>query len=160
MALDTAAITAGIAAIQVLKYGGSAGEYITMKDVSALDPHVEQRELPLAMPMPGEWKGGAQGAPVEETTFGTASTRFWMVHQTLKYIFFQSTVGAERDINDFYLAASKNADLLWEALVELDVSGVDVEAVNITPIGVITDPMGDEFIGCFIEVTVREFVNP
>ena len=159
MALDTAATTAGIAALAVPQYGNASVD-ITILDIDELDPHIEQRDLPVFFPAPGEWKGGAAGSPSTETTFGTPSTRFWLVHQTFKYVFIQAIVGEGRDINDYYLPASKNADALWTALAALNVSGVDVENINISPIGIVNDPVGTEFVGTIFEIAVKEKINP
>jgi len=158
MALATATITAAIAGMTVYKYGSTTTK-ISIKDINALDPHVEARDCPILFPAPGEWKGGAEGAPDEETTFGTASTRMWTVHQVFKYLFVQAQAGSERDINDYYLPASANADSIWSALLALDISGVDVEGVNMSPVGVVTDPTGTQHIGCFFDVTFRERIN-
>jgi hypothetical protein len=157
MSLNTSAITAAIASISVTAYGST--DAITIRDVDTIDPHVEQRDCPIMFPAPGEWKGGANGSPDEETTFGTFSTRMWVVHQVFKYVFIQSPVGAGRDINDYYKAASTNADGLWEALTQVNVAAIDVESVNMTPIGIISDPVGGKFVGCFFNIAFRERIN-
>ena len=110
----TSTITAGIAALQVLKYG-SLTEYITIDDISATELHIESRDCPILFPVPGEWKGGAEGSPDTETTFGTASGRMWWKHQKFVYALAEDVVGAGRDINDQYLSASENADAIWTA---------------------------------------------
>jgi hypothetical protein len=158
MALDTATITAAIAAMQVTAVGTSA--YITITDINTIDPHIEARDCPIMIPAPGEWKGGASGSPDNETTFGAPGARMWQVHQNFKYIFVQALVGAGRDINDHYLAASQNADALWTAFTALNISGVDVKSVNIQPIGTIQDPMGEKMIGCFFDIAFLERINP
>lgn len=158
MALATLTITAAIAGMTIYQYGSTTST-INVRDIDELDPHVEVRDCPILFPAPGEWKGGASGSPAEETTFGTYNTRMWQAHQSLKYIFIQTQAGAGRDINDYYLAASGNADNIWTALTELNVDGVDVESVNMTPIGVVTDPVGDSHIGCFFDLALRERIN-
>ena len=161
MALNTAAITAAMAAMSVTGTSttGTNG-VIAIKDINTMDLHVHNRDCPIMIPAPGEWKGGSSGSPDSETTFGAPGTRFWLVHQTFRYIFFQAEAGAGRDANDHYLAASQNADLLWTAITVLNISNTDVQAVNIGHIGTIQDPMGGKLIGCFFEITFRERINP
>jgi len=158
MALNTSGITSAIASLSVVRYGSTVAT-INIKNVTALDPHVEARDCPILFPAPGDWKGGASGSPAEETTFGTPSTRMWIVHQTFKYIFIQAQAGTERDINDYYNAASYNVDALWTALTALDVSGVDVENINTTPIGVLEDPTGTNHVGCIFQIALKERIN-
>jgi hypothetical protein len=158
MALNTALITATVAALAVPAVGSTKN--IAFTDISNVDLHINQRDCPIVIPAPGEWKGGSSGSPDTETTFGAPGARMWLVHQNFKFIFVQAMVGAGRDVNDHYLKASQNADAIWTALTALNIAGVDVQAVNIQPIGVISDPMGEKMIGCFFDVTFRERINP
>ena len=152
MALNTAGITAAVAAMSV--------SGVTITDINTMDVHIEQRDCPVMIPAPGEWKGGSSGSPDNETTFGAPGTRYWMVHQTFRYVFVQAVVGAGRDINDWYLKASQNADAIWTAITALDISGVDVQGINMGHIGTIQDPSGNKLIGCFFDITFRERINP
>jgi hypothetical protein len=151
MALNAAGITSAIAALSI--------SGVTVKDVSGMPDKVLQRDCPIMFPAPGDWIGAGSGSSDEETTFGTPSTRYWQTHRTFKYLFLHSAVGTGRGLADEYDAAVTKLEAIWQAVIGLDVAGVDVEGFSHTAIGVLSDPSGSQFNGAFVEIQLREKVN-
>ena len=50
-------------------------------------------------------------------------------------------------------------DLIWEALLELDIPDIDVISVAWSKPATVTDPSGAQFVGISCEIGFREKVN-
>ena len=152
MTLAATTVSAGIAALSI-------SGMKSIKDVDGIPDEVSTRECPIMFPDPNNWLDAGEGAPEEETTFGTPSTRYWVVHRGYNYIWAYREAGDGRGLKSHYSAGSTMLDAITTAIVALDVSGVDVQGVSHSRFGVITDPSGKSFYGAFITVRVRERIN-
>jgi len=153
MSLSASAISAGIAAMTV--------SGVTIKDIDEIPEAVMVRDCPILFPSFDTWMGGANGEPTEgPTTFGTASTRYWIFNRTYRYIFLYKPLGSERRLRDHFAGMVEKADAIIEALCELDIDGVDVQNVVLGEFGVITDPSANNFYGFTLAITFRERINP
>jgi hypothetical protein len=150
MALNSAGITAAIAALNI--------SGVTIKDVTAIPQQVTNRDCPILFPFPNDWISGGKAA-ADETTFGTPSTRLWHVHRTFTYLYLHSAVGAGRELSDYYSGAVTKLENITSAITTLDVSGVDVETIAHTGIGVLQDAAGNKFTGCQFDITLQERIN-
>lgn len=131
----------------------------SIRDVTDIPDEVDSRACPVMFPDPNAWLDASEGAPEEETTFGTPSTRYWVVHRGYNYIWAYREAGEGRGLKSHYSAGSTMLDAIMTAIVALDVANVDVQGVSHTRFGVITDPSGKSFYGAFITVRVRERIN-
>lgn len=152
MALSAATVSAGIAALSVT---GMA----SIRNVDNIPEEVDKRSCPILFPDPENWLDAGEGAIDEETTFGTASTRYWQVHRGYNYIYLHAEAGDGRGLKSHYSAGSTMLDRIMTAITQLDVSGVDVESVSHTRLGLITDPAGKQFYGSFISIRCLERIN-
>lgn len=151
MALNSAAITAAIADLEVTG--------ISIRDTGEIPQTVTSRDCPVFFPMPDNWIGGSQIASEEQSTFGTPSTRYWTVLRDYQYMYLHHAAGAGRGNRDHYAAMVELLENLIEAILTLDVSGVDVVDVGHSPIGTYKDPAGNQFGGCPVTITFRERIN-
>ena len=152
MALAATTVSAAIASLSVTGMK-------SIRDVDAVPEEVDTRNCPIMFPDPNNWLAAGSGAPIDETTFGTAGTRYWVVHRSYNYVWLYKECGDGRKLSSHYSAASTMLDALVTALVALDVSGVDVESVTHGPLGVVTDAVGTQFWGSMISVACRERIN-
>jgi hypothetical protein len=152
MSLSASTISAGIAAMTV--------SGVTIKDIDEIPEAVMVRDCPVLFPSFDTWMGGANGEPAEgPTTFGTASTRYWIFNRIYRYIFLYAPVGSGRGLRDHFAGMVEKADAVIEALCELDIDGVDVQNVTLGEFGVITDPSANNFYGFTLAITFRERIN-
>ena len=151
----TLAATTVSAAIAGLSISGMK----SIRDVDGIPDEVDTRMCPIMFPDPNAWLDAGEGAPEEETTFGPAASRYWIVHRSYNYIWAYREAGDGRGLKSHYSAGSTMLDAIMTALVALDVSGVDVQGVSHTRFGIITDPSGKSFYGAFITVRARERIN-
>ena len=149
--LNSFDITAAVAALSV--------SGVTMYDTDQIPDQVLARDCPMFCPMPEGWVEGANAAAEEDTTFGTAATRYWQVNRTFRYMYLHNAVGVSRGVKDHYTEMVRKSELLIAALVALDVSGVDVTAVSHSPMGVYRDPSNNSFNGCTFTLSFRERIN-
>jgi len=153
MSLSATTIASGIAALSITG--------VTVKDIDEIPEKVEARDCPVLFPSPDGWMGAANGEPSDgSTTFGTASTRYWIFNRQYKYIFLYAQVGSGRGLKDHYSGMADKADAIIEALAEMDITDVDVQSVQVGEFGVLTDPGGTSFFGFTVNVTLRERLNP
>ena len=151
MALSTSTITAAIAALSI--------SGVTIKDANAIPDQVLDRDCPILFPMPGEFFEGGKGSPDDESTFGTSTTRYWHIYKTFKYLYLDSIVGSGRGINQVYADAAGRLDLIWTAILTLNVSGVDVKNAIPEKLGTVQDASGNSFIGTIWHIEVLERIN-
>ena len=153
MTLSTANIAAGIAALTVTG--------VTIKDIDEIPDGILGRDCPILYPHPDSFVQGGAGAGDEGLeTFGTPTTRFWLFNRTYRYMYAHDIAGAGRGLKDHYPDMCANLDAILEALVEMDVSGIDVQSVTTGAFGLMTDPSGTQFYGFALDIVVREKVNP
>lgn len=152
MSLSATTITAAIADLVI--------SGVTVLDVSEIPSTVTVRDCPVLFPMPGNWLGSGSGTPDEETSFGTPSSRYWKSHRVFTYVFIYAPVGTGRAISEQYTSASAFMDSIPTAVVQLDVSGVDLENITHKPLGVIEDATGAKFIGTNFDFAFTERINP
>jgi hypothetical protein len=146
--LNAAGIAAGIAALSVTG--------VTFKDIDSFSDADYSRNIPSFMPNPGEWLSGSSSSL---QTFGRPSERFWLVERTFNYVYLHEAVGAVRATADIMTGMANNMDLIWEALLELDVTDVDIVNVVWSKPVTVTDPSDNHFYGLTCEITVKEKVN-
>jgi hypothetical protein len=146
--MNAKGIAAGIAALTVTG--------VTFKDLSSFSDQDYSRDVPAFIPNPGEWLSGSNSSL---QTFGRPSDRFWWVERTFNYVYLHEAVGATRSLSDFMASMADNMDLIWEALLELDVTDVDVVNVVWSKPVTVTDPSDNQFYGLTCEITVKEKVN-
>lgn len=152
MSLDSAAITTAIAAMSV--------SGVTIKDTDEIPSIIYDRDCPMLFPAPGDWIDGSSAAVDDETTFGTATSRMWVVHRTFHYIYIHSEVNSARGYYEVYGNAADDIENIAVALMQLDISNVDVESVSHNKIGTMKSPNEKSFVGCDFNITFRERINP
>lgn len=152
MALSATTVSAAIAALSITGM-------TSIRDVDNIPDELETRSLPCMFPSPENWLDAGGGAPSAETTFGTPSTRYWQVHRGYNYIWVYKEAGDGRGLKSHYSGGSTMLDAIMTAIVQLDVSGVDVESVTHTRFGIVTDPSGKDFYGAFISIGCLEKIN-
>lgn len=148
MALNTAAISAGIAALSI--------SGVTVLDADEIPPVVNVNSCPLLFPSPNGFISGGIAVP-GPTTFGPG---MWSFERAFTYLYLHTTVGQLPAMTSHYPEMDANIDAILTALVGLDVAGVDVLTVECSRAETIKDPAGNLFYGCEITVTVAEKVNP
>jgi hypothetical protein len=152
MTLSSATIATAIAALSV--------SGVTIKDVDEIPESILPRACPIMFPSPDNWLGGANGEPADgPTTFGTASTRYWIINRAYRYVYLHEAVGATRGLKDVISAMATKADSIIEALFEMDITDVDVQNVTTGEFGVLEDPAGHGFFGFTVTITLRERIN-
>jgi hypothetical protein len=152
MSLSSTTIATGIAALSI--------SGVTVKDITSIPEGISARALPVLFPAPSGWMGGGNGEPsTGPATFGTKSTRLWIFNRTYNYVYLHAPVGSGRGLYDHYSSMSGKADAILEALLTLDLSGVDVKNIVISDFGVLQDPAGEQYYGFTITIMLREMVN-
>lgn len=151
MALNTAGIASGIAGLSV--------SGVTFKNITALPRTVTKGDCPVFFPDPGEWYAGTQSSV---DTFGTDG--MWTAERRFRYIYLHDVSTASKTISTLMAAMAAKTDAIHEAIVEMDVSGVDVTSVSVSRFGEIEAPpiAGQNrsvFFGCFFEIGIRERIN-
>lgn len=148
MALDSAGIATAIAALNI--------SGVNIKDLTAIPEGTTARLIPVLFPDPAGWMGDQLA---EMRTFGAAASRYWEVTRNLRYIYCHAPIGSGRGLFEHHQDMTQAADLIIEAFLELDVSGVDIISVGIGEFGPVADPSGNQFHGFSVFVTVRERAN-
>jgi hypothetical protein len=118
-------------------------------------------KLPCIAPDLDAWTPNNAAEESGGETFGLSTQRFWHVDRGLGFILFLAQIGANR--KNPYQEQNNVSDLkdaLIEALLELDVTGVDVLSVTGGEQAQIADLSGHVFHACRLSVQVREDVNP
>lgn len=153
MALSSTTIATAIAALSV--------SGVTIKDITSVPDSITVRDCPILYPSPAQWMAGGTAEPgTGSTTFGTPSTRSWTFNRTYKYVYLHAPAGSGRSIAEHYSGLTSKADSIFEALVTLDVSGVDVMAVTMGEYGVLNDPSEtNKYFGFLVDITLRERIN-
>ena len=146
--LNAKGIATGIAGLTVTG--------VTFKDITSFADASYDRDVPCFMPSPETWLSGSASTL---QTFGTAANRFWLVNRTFGYVYLHEKVGATRTLADFMTSLADKMDAIWEALLELDVSDVDIVNVSWSKPVTVTDPAGGQFYGLTCDITVKEKVN-
>ena len=132
---------------------------VTVKDLTAIPQAGDETICPILFPNPDGCVGGANGEPGDgATTFGTPTTRMWQFNRTYEFIYLHCQAGAGQ-LADFYSSMCSKSDAIIHALVELDITDVDVQSVTIGKFGALQDPSGKYFHGFTVSVTMRERIN-
>jgi hypothetical protein len=158
MALDSAAIATGIAAMTV------AG--ITIRDVTAIPEQVQARDCPILFPDASKFVVGGNGEPANgPATFGVPGDRLWQFNRTFSWLYLHSAVGSKRGILDHYSGMCTNCDAILTAIAELDLyssdnSEIDVMSIQVGQFGTVQDPAGAMFFGFSLSVQFREKIHP
>lgn len=154
MSLDTLKISLAISKMKVTG--------VKIRDVTKISPKLTARDLPVLLPVPEAWFGGATigGEGGGALTFGSSTARYWEVRKTLHYLYLHALLGAGRGIESHIPGVARNVDALIEALVELDITGVDIEGVDFSETAKLFDPNNVGYFGCMIEIRVSEQINP
>ena len=151
MALNSAAITAGMAALTVTG--------VTIKDTGTLPAKITVRDTPILIPLLDQFTAG--GNDGGNSTFGTPGTRYWEYTRIFRYLYLHAIAGAVRVPADVAGAMLTKQDLLMEAIAELDIASVDVMGITCSAFGVFSDPSESErFYGFALDIQFREKVNP
>lgn len=152
MSLSSTTIATGIAALSI--------SGVTVKDITGIPEGISDRTLPILFPAPSSWMGGGNGEPsTGPATFGTPTTRFWIFNRTYNYVYLHAPVGSGRGLYDHYSSMSSKADAILEAILTLDLSGIDVKNVIISDFGVLEDPAKKQYYGFTLAIMLREKVN-
>lgn len=153
MALNTSGIASGIAALSVTG--------VTFKNISDTPRSIIPANCPIFFPDPTDWFSGTNSTP---ETLGFAGG-MWTAERTFKYIYLHGASTAAKTLATYYAAMIAKTDLIWEAIAEMNVSGVDVTSISISRFGELeAPPIGNGsvrsvFFGCFFEIGVKEKVN-
>jgi hypothetical protein len=129
---------------------------VTFKDLASFNDSDYSRDVPCFIPNPETWISGSNS---QLQSFGTANSRFWLVERTFSYVYLHEAVGATRLLSDFMPDMADKMDAIWEALLELDISEVDITNVVWSKPVTVTDPSDNKFYGLTCDITVREKVN-
>lgn len=147
MALNSAAISAGVAALSI--------SGVTVKDVTDIPRIVTVGECPMLIPSPDSWIAGGLGQ-IGPNTFGPG---MWEFSRAFTYLYLHTATGQKPELSDHIGAMAAKVDLILTELAGLDISGVDVESIECGGSAEITDPVGNSFFGCQIILTVKERLN-
>jgi hypothetical protein len=153
MALNTSGIATGIASLSV--------SGVTFKNITTIPRSVRASDCPIFFPDPADWFTGTNSSP---ETFGIADA-MWTADRRFKYIYLHGISTAANTIATYYNAMIAKTDLIWEALAEMNVAGVDVRSIAISQFGELQAPAAGNsqirnvFFGCFFEIGISEKVN-
>jgi len=132
---------------------------VTVKDLTAIPQAGDETICPILFPNPDGCVSGANGEPSDGSmTFGTPSTRMWQFNRVYELIYLHCQVGAGA-LSDIYSSMCSKSDAIIHALVELDITDVDVQSVTIGKFGALQDPSNNYFHGFTVSVTMRERIN-
>ena len=150
MVLAIATICESIAALDV--------EGVKMRDLDEIPEEVLARECPVIFPRPD---GFISSFAVERDSFGGGSTAKMTATYVLTYRFLQAPVASGRGLFEVYNKMVINAFAFLDAVIAVDVmSGlIDIQVNNTLNFGPVSDPAGNIFHGCDIELQVMEFIN-
>ena len=153
---NAAGITSAIAGMSV--------SGVKILDVGDVPESVTYRMCPVLMPRE-EWLGGGGGSPAADSTFsgGVPTARGWQAKRTFHYLFLENMVGQGRGVRKIYASAAVHLETIWEALLNLDVTNVEVLDVTHTRLGTMVEanvPDSNEFVGALFDILIREWINP
>lgn len=153
MGLNTSGIATGIASLSV--------PGVTFKNITAVPKSIRASDCPIFFPDPAEWFSGTNSSP---QTFGV-SDGLWVADRTFRYIYLHGVSTAANTLATYYTAMIAKTDLIWEALAEMNVSGVDVRSISVSRFGELEAPAAGNsqirniFFGCFFDIGLSEKVN-
>ena len=154
MALNSAGIASGIASLTI--------SGVTVKGLSNIPDTISVSDCPIMFPDPDNWMQGGIGSENGEgqSTFGAAADLpMWEFLRAFGYLYLHAATGQEIGLSAYMAAISANIDAISAALTTLNVSGVDVQMIDVTGLGTYTDQAGNAFYGCRISVACHERVN-
>lgn len=129
---------------------------VKIRGLDEIPEAVEQRQ-PTIFPKPD---GFVTDFTVERNSFGGASEKE-TVHYTLNYRLCHTPLGSERGLFVSYPAMVECAFAFLDAIIGLGVltGAVDILPADAVNFGPVSDPAGNMFHGCDIQLRVMEFVN-
>lgn len=147
MTLAISTVCTSIAALTV------AG--VTIKDLGDVPPSGE-RITPILFPDPAR---PLSNYAAERMSFGGGSSHLADADYDLNYIFLFAKIGAGRTGLDYLEACVEKVQLIIDAVMEIDTitGAVDVWPSSVGDVIVITDPAGNNYIGCNLSFHVKEF---
>lgn len=136
---------------------GLAVSGINIRDLDAIPEQVNARDCPIIYPRPDGFLSSLQ---VQIDSFGSTSAKK-TVYYTLTYRLLGAQVGEDRGLFTLYQAmVDIVADFLDAVIANDALTGtIDLQAVDVTEFGPVSDPAGYVFHGCDILLRVMEFVN-
>jgi len=151
MALKATEIATSIAAYSVTG--------VTIRDLDDFQDEIHDRDsdLPVLMPAPNFFT-----APkIDYKSLGTGASARINVTYVLRYRFFYAEVGDERALNEIFQGFVGKVTEIVDAVIAGDstADAIDLQVVDISPFGVVSDPVGNQFHGCDFGIQVLEFVN-
>jgi len=153
--LNSTAFTAAVAALSITG--------ITFYDTTGIPDAITYRStLPAFFPLE-EWLGAGKGSPTADSTFGPAASRSWQAERVFHYLYIHSVAGEGRGLRKKYQAAAQNLEAIWAAVLQINLANTEVMNFTHTRLGSLTEtrnPSSSQFIGCFVDIDVREWINP
>lgn len=154
MALSASTIATAIASLSV--------SGVSIKNLTTASIEGYRDNLPVLAPDIDNFGGDIQveggSGPL---SFGTNTTRFWMMTRTLGYIYFHAPLGSNRgNPYQFMSSICDKRDAIIEALLELsDATDTDIIGVTGGKIAIVSDMAGNQYHGFTLAVQTREKVN-
>lgn len=147
--LNISAVSTAFAAISV------AG--VTIKTAANLPDNVTVRDTPLLAPAPSYLSAITLG----RASYGAPADMRAQFDYTLTYRYYHAPVGSTRNLSEVYDALVTKVDNIISAVFDnSNLSGtVDIIPTGASAPGLVTDPAGNQFLGCDLTFQVITFVR-
>ena len=147
MTLAISTVCSSIAALTV------AG--VTIKDLGDIPPSGE-RVTPILFPDPSNPISNIECVP---ESYGGGSSRLMDVDYDLNYVFIYCKMGAGRTGLDYLEACMLKIQAIYDEVLEIDIitGAVDVLPTSSINLVTMTDPAGNNYMGCSMTFHVKEF---
>jgi hypothetical protein len=147
MALAITTVFTSIAALTV------AG--VTIKDLGDIPPSGE-RITPILFPDPAN---PLSNFTPERKSFGGGSSNLADADYDINYIFVYCKMGAGRTGLDYIEGCMGKIQLIYDEVMEIDTftGGVDIWPTGDVQLTTMTDPAGNNYLGCSMTFHVKEF---
>ena len=136
---------------------GLAVASLTMKDINEIPAEVGNR-APMLIPAANFMSDFV----MERDSFGGGSVAKMTVTYTLNYVLCYKAAAAGRSgILEYYdeMIAMTTAILDKVLAVDTMAGTIDIVPISVSGMGVVQDPAGMDYIGCYLAFRVQEFVN-
>jgi hypothetical protein len=146
----TLAITTVFTSIASLTVAG-----VTIKDLGDIPPSGE-RITPILFP---DAEHPLSNYTDERMSYGGGSSALMDVDYDLNYIFLYSKIGGGRTGLDYLEGWMGKVQLIIDAVIGIDTinGAVDIRVSNVGDAITMTDPAGNNYLGCFFTFHVKEF---
>jgi hypothetical protein len=147
--LNVSAVTTALAAVSI--------PGVTIKTPANLPDNVTVRDCPMLAPAPNY----LSAITVEQASFGAPADMRGSFRYSLTYRYYHVPIGSARNLSEVYGALVDKVDAIISAAWDnSNLSGtVEMWPSGASAPGVVTDPAGNNFLGCDISFDVLVFVR-